>query len=196
VRTALVVGYGVNFIDDDSLDGFEDFAAFCRGEEDVQRFRRGNEDVRGADKHGAAFVSKRIAGTHCGANFGHEQAALSCELQDFSEWRLQVFLNVVAEGLERRDVEDLSAVGQISRKCLANKRVNADEECGKSFSRTGGGGDQRSLAGEDVRPALRLRLGWRAEAADEPFLNERVSPLKTSCCRLWRCRGHFQYRII
>src|SRR4029077_6578452 len=196
VRTALIVSYGVNFIDDDSLDGFEDFAALCRGEEDVQRFGRRDQDVRGAGKHGAAFVCEGVASAYRGTDFGHEQAALSCEVQDFSEWRLQVFLNVVAEGLERRDVEDLSAVGQISRKCLANKRVNADEECGKSFSRTGGGGDQRSLAGEDVRPALRLRLGWRAEAADEPFLNERVCPLKTSCCRLWRCRGHFQYRSI
>jgi hypothetical protein len=51
-----------------------------------------------------------------------------------AERSLEVFLDVVAESLERRDVENFSAVGQVSGKCLANKRVNANEERGESFS--------------------------------------------------------------
>src|SRR6266478_4701127 len=47
-----------------------------------------------------------------------------------------------------------------------------------------------------MRPALCLGFGWRAEAADKPVLNERVSPFKAGQYRLWRCRGHCGYSII
>src|SRR6266481_3031478 len=114
MRAALVVGYRVNFVNDDGFDSFKDFVALCRGEKDVERFRRGDQDVRRPGEHSAALVSEGVAGAYRGADFGHEQAALSRELEDFAERRLEVFLNVIAQGFERRDVEHFRAVGEVS----------------------------------------------------------------------------------
>ena len=58
----------------------------------------------------AALVGKRVSSAHSGANFGHQHAALSGELQDFAQRNFQVFLNVVAERFERRDVENFCTV--------------------------------------------------------------------------------------
>jgi hypothetical protein len=86
----------------------------------VQRLWSGDQDVRRADEHGAALVGEGVSGAHRGANFGHEHAALSRELQDFAERGLEVFLNVVAKGFERGDVEHFGAVGQVSGKSLVD----------------------------------------------------------------------------
>ncbi len=79
VRAALVVGYRVNFVDDDSFDGLEDFAALGRGEKDVERFRRGDQDVRRASEHCAALVGEGVSGADGRADFRHEHAAFSRE---------------------------------------------------------------------------------------------------------------------
>jgi hypothetical protein len=99
-------------------------------------------------------------------------------LQDFAERRFEIFLNVIAQGFERRDVEHFGAVGQVSREGFADKPVDADEKRRESLSRASRGRDQRRLARENVRPALRLRLGRSAETPDKPLLDERMSPLQ------------------
>ena len=184
MRAALVVGDGVNFVDDDGFDGAENFAALRGGEQNVERFGRGDQNVRRACSMARRSCIERVAGAHGGANLRHQEAALAGELQNFAERSFEIFLNVVAERLERRDVEDFGVVGQFPAERFAHEAVDASEKCGERFARTGGRGDERGFAGEDVRPALFLRLGGRAEAGDEPLADERVSPFQAGESRL------------
>jgi len=97
-------------------------------------------------------------------------------LQDLAQRHFQVLLNVVAQRLERRNVEDFGAVLQVAGNRLAHQAVNAGEECGERLARAGGGGDQRGAASKNVRPALFLRLGRRAEPSYEPLGDDRMGP--------------------
>src|ERR1700730_1299841 len=172
----LVVGHGVDLVDDDGLNIMQDRAAALRGEENVERFRRGDENVRWPLQHGAALVHQGVAGADRGPNLGHEQAALARQLQNFAEWDLEVFLYVVAQRLERGDIQHFGAVAQIAGQRLAHETVNAGQEGGERLARAGRGGDERGSPGQDVRPALLLRLSRGAELLDEPLRYERMSP--------------------
>src|SRR5215813_9420168 len=46
VRAPLIVGYSVDFVDDHSVHGGQDFAALTGRQQDVQRLRSGNKNVR------------------------------------------------------------------------------------------------------------------------------------------------------
>ena len=93
----------------------------------------------------------------------HQQAAFAGQRQDLAERAFEVLLDVVAQRLQRRDVENFGAVVQVAGQRFAHQAIDADEKCGERFARAGGSGDQRGAAGENLRPALLLRLGGRAE---------------------------------
>src|SRR5262249_49408596 len=128
VRTALVIRNGVNFVDDDSFDIVEDAAAFFCGQQDVERLWRGDQDVRRMLQHGTPLGGEAVAGAHSAADFGHQEAAFSGELEDFAQRAFQVFLDVVAECLERGYVDDFDAIFQLSGKRFAHEAVDAGEE--------------------------------------------------------------------
>src|SRR5580658_3211771 len=97
VRTALVVGDGVDFVHDQGANGAQQFPAFPGGEKNVERFGRGDQNVRRALLHREAVADERVAGAYGGADFGHQIAALMGELENFSQWDIQILLNVVAQ---------------------------------------------------------------------------------------------------
>jgi hypothetical protein len=101
MHAALVVGNGVDFVDNNGLDIAQNGAAFLRRQQDVERLRRGNQNVRRALQHKAPVFRQRVAGTHGRPDLGHQQAALAGHLQNFSERDFEIFLNVVAQGFER-----------------------------------------------------------------------------------------------
>jgi hypothetical protein len=96
--------------------------------------------------------------------------------EDLAQRDLEILLDIVAQRLQRRDVENFGAVAQIAGERLAHQAINADEECGERLARSRRGGDQRGATGKDLRPALLLRLRRRAEAPDEPLRYERMRP--------------------
>ena len=163
VRAALVVGDGVDFIHDHRLDVAQNLPALLRREQDVKRFRRGHQDVRRPLQHGAALVHQRVAGADGGTDLRHQQTALARQLQDFAQRDFQILLDVVAQRLERRNIEDFGAVLEVAGQRLAHQAVDAGQKCRQRFAGAGGRGDQRGPARENVRPALLLRLGRRAE---------------------------------
>ena len=77
VGAALVVGYGVDLVDDDGADAAEMFAGFAGGEEDVEGFGGGDEDVRRVAEHGGTLFGERVAGADGGADLGAEVAAFA-----------------------------------------------------------------------------------------------------------------------
>ncbi len=124
--SALVVGYSVDFVDDDGAYAAEVFAGFAGGEEDIKGFRRGDEDVRRIAEHGGTVFGEGVAGADAGTDFRGEVAAFEGELLDLAEGLVEVFLDVVREGFEGRDVDDLGAGGEIAVDGLAEELVDAD----------------------------------------------------------------------
>ncbi len=82
---ALVVGHGVDFVDDDGADAGEIGAGLLGGEQDVERLGRGDEDVRRLLEHGAALGGERVAGADGGADRRAEIAAFESERLDFPQ---------------------------------------------------------------------------------------------------------------
>ncbi len=123
---ALVVGYGVDFVDDNGADAAEMLARFAGGEEDVEGLGGGDEDVRRVTEHGGTLFGEGVAGADGGADLGTEIAALHCELLDFGEGGVEIFLHVVGEGFERADIDDLSAGRELAGERRAEELVDAD----------------------------------------------------------------------
>ena len=67
---AFVVGYGVDFVNDDSADAAEVFPALAGGEEYVKGFRCGDEDVRRVAKHCRTLFGECVASANSGADLG------------------------------------------------------------------------------------------------------------------------------
>ena len=183
MRAALVVGHGVDFVDDDGLDIAQNGAASFRRQQDVKRLRRGDQNVRRPLQHRAPLVHQRVAGADRRANLRHQQAALARHLKNLAQRHFEIFLNVVAQRLQRRDVKHFGAVVQIAGQRLADQAVDAGEKCGQSFAGTGGRGDQRGAPGKNVRPALLLGFGRRAE------LSGRTTPAPADAPRRERREG-------
>ena len=95
VRAALGRGDRVDLVDDDRLDVAQHVARL-RGQHEVQRLGRGDQHVgrRAADRH--ALLLRRVAGPDRDLDVG----------PDADQRRLQVALDVVAQRLQRRDVDD------------------------------------------------------------------------------------------
>jgi hypothetical protein len=176
VRAAFVVGYGVDLIDDDSVDAAEMFARFAGSEEDIEGLGGGDEDVGRITEHGGTLFGEGVAGADGGAYLGAEIAALHCELLDLGKGGVEIFLHIVGEGFERADVDDLSARRELTGERRTEELVDADQKRCESFSGAGGGGDEGSIAGENAGPAVGLRLGGAAEFAEEPLDCDGVCP--------------------
>ncbi len=134
VRAALVIGDRMDFVDDDGLDMAKDDAAAVGGEQDIQRLGRGDQDVRRALQHLAALFGQRVASAHGGANFRHQIAALGSQRKNLAQRAVKIFLDVVAQRLQWRDVEDFGAVAQRAVERLAHQTINADKECRQRFA--------------------------------------------------------------
>jgi len=182
MRTAFVVGHGVDFIHDNGAYSPEIGPALLCGEQDVQRFRGSDQDVRRALEHQPALGWERVSRAHGGAHLGAEIAAFESKLLDLRQRLLQVLADVVGEGLERRNVDNFCDIVERAVDGFADELVDAGQESGKRFTRSGGSGDEGRIAGEDGRPALYLRFGGCAEAGDEPLLDDWVRPCQ--------CRGN------
>ena len=176
MRAALVVGDGVNLVDDHRLDVAENRAAAVGGQKDVERLGRGDQDVRRALQHLAPLFHQRVAGADGGANLRHQQAALGGQCQDFAQRTFEILLNIVAQRFQRRDVENFGRVAQRAGERLSHQAINADQKGCERFAGSCGSRDKSCATGENLRPALLLRLGWRAKAADEPLGNQRMRP--------------------
>ena len=136
MRPALVVGDCVNFIHDDGLNIAQNGSTSFRSQQDVKRLRSGDQNVRRTLQHRAALVHQRVAGADGGTNLGHQQTAFARHLKNLAQRPFKIFLNVVAQRLQRGDVENLGAVVQISCQGLADQPVNTGQKRSQSFART------------------------------------------------------------
>src|ERR1700733_812602 len=73
---ALVVGDGVDLIDDEGADLAEILARLAGGEEDVEGFGGGDEDVGRVAEHRRTILGEGVAGAHGSADLGREVATI------------------------------------------------------------------------------------------------------------------------
>ena len=165
MRAALVPHEGMDLVHDHAAHGREHPAAAVAGQQEVQRFRRRDQDVRRPLGHRRALALWRVARSHLHAHLG--QALVGGA--DLGQGTLKVLLDVVGQGTQRRDVEDVRFVGELTPPL--QQRVDRGEERGQGLARARGRGDQDVAALADEGPAFALGRGRLAETIGEPALH-------------------------
>ena len=168
VAASPVAGDRVDLVDDHGAHAPQVLAAALRRDQQVERLGRGDQDVRRLAHHRLPLALRRVSAAHRRADRRGLEAEFRGDRADLLERGLEVALDVVAERLERRDVDDLRHVLERARLRLADEAVDAGEEGGEGLAGAGRRADQRVAPAGDLRPAGRLRVGRRIEAAAEP----------------------------
>ena len=187
VAAAPVTRERVDLVDDERADVVQRRAAALGGDHQVQRLGRGDEDMRRAADDRLPLGLRRVAAAHGSADDGQVVAHLDGDLPDLLERLLEVAVDVVAERLQRRDVDDLRHVLERPRLRLAHEVVDAGEEGREGLAGAGGGADERVAAAADVPPAGALGVGGRVEVPSEPRVDDGVE-LDARCDRRLRQR--------
>ena len=119
---ALVASHGVDFIDDHRLDVAQNFPASLASEEQIERFRSRDENVRRPAEHLLPLLGRRIARADQGANLLAIRMLLPGQQQNLGQRPLQIALNVVRQGTQRRDVNDIRLLAQLLSSASCNSR--------------------------------------------------------------------------
>ena len=165
---ALVRRHGMDLVDDHAAGGRQHLAAGVRAQKDVEGFRRGHQDMGRPAAHTRPLARRGVAGAHPGPDLHIRQAAARQFLADAGQGTREIAVDVVGEGLQRRDIDDLGLIGQAARQPLAQQPVDGGEKGGERLAGARGRGDQGVAPGLDRRPSLRLGAGRGPEAALEP----------------------------
>ena len=115
-----------------------------------------------------ALGLRRVAGAHRGADIHVGQAQRRQFGADALQRCVQVDVDVVAQRLQRRDVDHQGLVRQPLRQALAHQGIKLGQERGQGLARAGGRGHQRVAAAGDGRPRRHLCFRGRRECAREP----------------------------
>lgn len=99
-------------------------------------------------------------------------------MADLCERLLQILLNVVAQRFQRRDVQNLSVVVELTGESLLEKTIDTGKKGSERFSRSGRRRDQRIRSRLNRRLRLDLYIGGLADVGLEPVGNERVKHSK------------------
>ena len=110
VGTALRAGDRVDLVDDDVLDAAQDLAGLARQEE-VQALGGRDEDVGRVAGDLATVLGRGVAGAAGDRDLRGCVAEPLRREADAGQRRAQVALDVVGQGLERRDVQDADVAG-------------------------------------------------------------------------------------
>ncbi len=156
MRAALRGRHRVDLVDDHRLDPAEDLASL-RADHQIERLGRGDQDVRRLSPHRPALGLRRVAGAQ-----RHRDRR-----PDPLQRGPQVALDVVGEGLERRDVDDPDALSEALG--LPREPVDPPEEGRQGLAGARRGADQGVLARGDRGPAGRLGGRGGLERRLEPL---------------------------
>ena len=184
MATPLITDQGVDLVHDDGIHMAQHLAAALRGKHEVERFRGGDEDVGRSPHYRLALRGGGVAGAHHRPDVRAGVPHLPRQLRDLRQGLLKVALDVVAQRLEGRDVDDVDGVFQRRFLRLSQEPVYAGEEGGERLAGAGGSGDEGIAAGDDLRPAPLLGLGGRVEATLEPGADGGVEGVQDVHCDL------------
>ena len=118
----------VDLVHDDRAHGAKHLPAAVGREEQIQRFRRRHEDVRRRPQHRRPLRLRGIAGPHGGSDPGRTQPGLFGQAVNARARLREVLVNVGAERLQRRHVDDAHLVRQRRRTTLFEQPVDGGEK--------------------------------------------------------------------
>jgi hypothetical protein len=156
MRPATRADDGVNFVDDHGAGRSQHVAAALCGEEQVQRFGRRHQDVRRRAKHRGTLGLGRVSGPHRAGHPAWRESHFCHDSPDATARLGKVLVDVAAERLERRHVDDADFVRQCGALRLAHQIVERREKRGQRLAGSRGRGDQRGAASTYRGPALLL----------------------------------------
>ncbi len=134
VSPALIRREGVDFIDNDGANGLQQAAAFLSRQENEERLRCRHQNMRRPLEHLLAIRHWRVTGAHQHAQFRQQQPGLQRPFSDLGERLLKIFLNVIAQRLQRRDVEHMGMVVELTGQGLLEKLVDAGQKSREGFA--------------------------------------------------------------
>src|SRR3954454_11043173 len=109
-------------------------------------------------EHLLTFRHRRVAGAHQRSELRQQEPSRQRGGPDFSQWLLQIFLYVVAEGFQRRDVEHLRVVVELTRKGLLEKLIDAGKKGGECLAGASRRGNENVTPRLNSRPSLHLDI--------------------------------------
>ena len=174
VSAPLVPGQGVNLVDDHGSGLLQHGSSATGSEQDEEGLGSRDQDVRRSSGHSGAFPGQGVSGPDQRLYGGQLQAPGIPQLLNLLQGLQQVHTDVVGQGLQRRDVHDLGALGEFLAGTLADEPVDGAKKGGQRLPGAGGGGDEDVLAPLNGRPPETLRLGRLAEPVSEPLLHHRL----------------------
>ena len=89
--------------------------------------------------------------------------------EDFAQGFVKIFLQVVTERAQRRDVEAVDGVEQLAIGLTAREIVEHREEGGEGFASAGGRSDEHILPSANARPGVALRRSRPPVLRREPI---------------------------
>ena len=181
VRPPLGGGHSVDLVDDDVLDRLQ-HGGGRRRQHEVERLGGRDEDVGRVAPDAAAVGLGRVTGAGGDSDGGRRPAGPLRLRRQAGERRTEVALHVVAEGLQRRDVEDAAALAGRGRRRRPEQAVERPQEGGQRLPRAGRGQDERVVAPGDRLPALFLGGRRRLERRREPGPRDLGEPVERPHC--------------
>ena len=174
VRSPARIDHGMDFVHDHRAHGAEHRPAALGGQEQVERLRGGDQDVRGRAQHRGAARRGRVPGAHRGTDADGGQPRLHGPLADGGERLLEVLVDVGAERLEGRDVEDPHLVLETMLEPFAQQLVDGVQEGGQRLPGPGRGREQGVPALADGGPGALLGGERRPQGPGEPVGDNRM----------------------
>ena len=178
VGAAAPADHRMDFVDDHRPDGAQHLAAALGGEQEIKRLGCGDQDVRRLPQHRRALVLRRVAGPDSGRyRRGAQPARLGPAPQAAARLR-EILVDVGAQRLQRRDVDDPDRVGEWCGQRVLQQAVESDQKRGERLARSGRGRDQGVTPLTNRRPAAALRHRRLAERFSEPLGRNRMKGVK------------------
>ena len=155
VRAAPGADHRVDLVDDDGADGAQHAPAALRRQQQIQRLRRRHQDVRRLLQHGRALGRGGVAGSDGGGDARRREAGGCSQRHDAATRLGEILVDVRAQRLERRDVEDADFVRKRPAQPFLEQLVDGGEKRRQRLARSGRRRDERVPARADGRPAAR-----------------------------------------
>ncbi len=169
MRTAFAADHGMDFVHDQGAGAGEHLASAGACEQEVKAFGRGDKDMRRGAGHGRALIRGGVARADACADAMRGQAHGFQLMVDAVERAVQIPVNVIAQRLERRDIDHVGAVFEPAFKAELDEFVDGGEEGSQGLARARGRGDEGMLMGLDGRPSAKLNVGRGFECGFEPL---------------------------
>src|SRR5512141_844793 len=148
----------VDFVDDHCACCAEHSPPAHARQHDVERLGRRDENVRRLSEHARTSRRRRVSCSYTNPDFGKRLPGFLEAASELCEWSLEIALDVIVKGLQRRDVEKMDAVGKRRLHPFDYQRVELPKKCSECLSCACGSKNQRVAAARNRRPAHSLWL--------------------------------------